>query len=185
MKPLPSQDWDSSLRHVIDDMHGHPINIHCLMANHPALLNAWWNLREYLVRGGDLEQRHCEIVILRVAVHMQSWYEWASHVVRGLDSGLSLDEIEDIRSGSGTWSDSDAALIAAVDELASSNVIREDTLARLADHFTEQQVMDIIVLHGMYLTLGCMINTWGVDLDEKVRDRLPEQSTESSFLGGL
>lgn len=185
MKPLPPQDWDSSLRHVIDDMHGHPINIHCLMANHPALLNAWWNLREYLVRGGDLEQRHCEIVILRVAVHMQSWYEWASHVVRGLDNGLSLDEIEDIRTGSGTWSESDAALIAAVDEVASSNIISEDTLARLADHFTEQQVMDIIVLHGMYRTLGCMISTWGLDLDEKVRDRLPEKTTESSFLGGL
>ena len=185
MQPLPTQDWDVSLQHVIDDMHGHPINIHCLMANHPTLLNAWWNLREYLVRGGDLQQRQCEIVILRVAVHMQSWYEWASHVVRGLDSGLTLDEIEHIRAGTGTWNDSEAALIAAVDEVAINNCLSRDTCARLADHFTEQQVMDIVVLHGMYLTLGCMINTWGVDLDERVRDRLPEQTTEESFLSGL
>lgn len=185
MKPLPVPDWDSSLQHVIDDMHGHPINIHSLMANHPALLNAWWSLREYLVRGGDLEQRHCEIVILRVAVHMRSWYEWASHVVRGLDSGLSVDEIEDLRSGTGQWSPADDALIIAVDEVATKNVIGRDTRARLSDYFTDQQVMDIIVLHGMYLTLGCMISTWGIELDETVRDRLPEQSTESSFLGGL
>ena len=185
MKPLPTQDWDSSLRHVIDDMHGQPINIHGLMANHPALLNAWWGLREYLVRGGDLEQRHCEIVILRVAVHMQSWYEWASHVVRGLDHGLTLDEIEALRTGSGTWSEAEAILIEAVDEVARTKVLGQDTRTRLANHFTEQQVMDIIVLHGMYLTLGCMINTWGVDLDDRVRDRLPEQTTEESFLGGL
>jgi len=185
MQPLPTQDWDLSLRHVLDDMHGHPINIHCLMANHPTLLNAWWNLREYLVRGGDLEQRHCEIVILRVAVHMQSWYEWASHVVRGLDSGLTLEEIEKLRTGKGTWSESETILIKAVDEVARTNAIGQGTRTCLAGHFTEQQVMDIIVLHGMYLTLGCMINTWGVDLDEKVRDRLPEHTTERSFLVGL
>jgi alkylhydroperoxidase family enzyme len=183
MKPLPLQDWDSSLQHVIDDMHGRPINVHALMANHPALLNAWWNLREYLVRGGDLEQRHCEIVILRVATHMRSWYEWASHVVRGLDSGLTMDEIECLRTDAGEWSPMDAALITAVDELARENTIGKRTCERLADHFTSRQVMDVIVLHGMYLTLGCMINTWGVELDEAVRERLPAQTTESDFLG--
>lgn len=185
MKPLPVEEWDSSLQHVIDDMHGYPIHVHSLMANHPALLNAWWDLREYLVRGGDLEQRHCEIVILRVAMHMRSWYEWASHVVRGLDSGLTMEEIERLRVGAGEWNNADDVLIAAVDELANKNVIGADTRTLLAEHFTDQQVMDVIVLHGMYLTLGCMINTWGVELDKKVRDRLPEQTSESSFLSGL
>lgn len=182
MKPVPVQDWDSSLQHVIDDMQGQPINVHSLMANHPSLLNAWWDLREYLVRGGDLEQRHCEMVILRVAIHMRSWYEWASHVVRGLDNGLTMDEIESLREGGGQWSPADAALINAVDQIARENVIDKNTRASLADHFTDQQVMDIIALHGMYLTLGCMINTWGVELDKKVRDRLPRQTTRDTFL---
>ena len=99
MKPVPLQDWDHSLQHVIDDMNGIAINIHALMANHPALLNAWWDLRNYLVHGGDLDQRQCELVILRVAVHMRSWYEWGSHVVRGIDSGLSTEEIARVQSG--------------------------------------------------------------------------------------
>lgn len=184
MKPLPVRDWDSSLQHVIDDMHGHPINVHALMANHPALLNAWWDLREYLVRGGDLEQRDCEIVILRVALHMRSWYEWASHVVRGLESGLRMDEIERLRTGSGEFSPADSALIDAVDELVRKNAIDKDTRKRLADHFTERQVMDIIVLHGMYRTLACMLNTWTVEIDEEVRKRLPEHTKESTFLSG-
>lgn len=185
MKPVPTQDWDSSLQHVIDDMHGRPINIHALMANHPALLNAWWSLREYLVRGGDLEQRHCELVILRVAVHMRSWYEWSSHVVRGLESGLTVDEIERVRVGGDEWSDADAALLSAVDEVARDNVIGDRTRERLAAHFSDRQVMDIILLHGMYRTIGCMINTWGIELDEQVQGRLPKQITEQSFLAGL
>lgn len=182
MKPVPMQDWDSSLQHVIDDMHGRPINIHSLMANHPALLNAWWGLREYLVRGGDLEQRHCELVILRVAVHMRSWYEWGSHVVRGLDSGLTMDEIERVKVDGGEWRDADAALLSAVDEVARNNVIGDSTRKRLAAHFSDRQVMDIILLHGMYLTIGCMINTWDIELDERVCERLPGTVTETSFL---
>lgn len=185
MKPVPVQDWDPSLQHVIDDMDGRPINIHSLMANHPSLLNAWWKLRNYLVNGGDLEQRHCEMVILRVATHMQSWYEWGSHVVRGIDSGLCLEEIENVRLGAGHWSDAEGALLAAVDEVAVSNVITSETRARLAPYFTEQQVMDIILLHGMYLTLACMVRTWGIELDEHVSERLPAGTSEQSFNSGL
>ncbi len=181
MQPLPPQDWDPSLQFIIDEMNDRPLNIHGLMANHPALLRAWWDLRNYLVNGGDLGQRQCELVILRVAVHMQSWYEWGSHVVRGRDSGLSLDEIERIRLGGDGWSDADQVLLDAVDEVARDNAISGATRSRLADHFTDRQVLDIIALHGMYLTLGCMLRTWDVDLDEHVVERLPEQVTPAAF----
>ena len=178
---MPLDQWDDSLRHVIDDMHGRPINIHSLMANHPQLLNAWWNLRMYLVNGGDLGQRHCELVILRIAVHMRSWYEWASHVVRGLDSGLTLEEIDGLRSDAGEWDAADAALLQAVDEIVADNVISRPTRDLLADHFTARQIMDVIMLHGMYRSIACMINTWGLELDGHVRDRLPAGYSETSF----
>lgn len=173
MDPLPPQDWDASLQHVIDDMNGNPLNIHSLMANHPRGLNAWWNLRQYLVTGGDLEQRHCELVILRVAVHLKSWYEWASHVVRGMDNGLTLEEIGNVKSGEGNWGEADAALLQAVDEIVNNHAISDATKKSLAAHFTDRQVMDIILLHGMYATIACMINTWELELDESVGKRLP------------
>lgn len=181
MKPLPISAWNPSLQHVIDDMHGRPLNIHALMANHPRLLDAWWSLRMYLVNGGDLTQRHCELVILRISVHMKSWYEWASHVVRGIDSGLTVDEIQRIRSGVGDWDDADAALLQAVDDVIADNCISEVTRARFQQHFTNQQMLDVVMLHGMYQTLSCLINTWGVELDEHVQERLPEVFTKTAF----
>jgi len=183
MKPVPLQDWDASLRHVIDDMNGQPLNIHSLMANHPRMLNAWWDLRNYSVNGGDLDQRHCEIAILRVAVHMGSWYEWASHVDRGLACGLTLAEIERVRAGpnAGGWDAQEAALLAAIDNLVENQAIEESTLRELGEHFTQQQVLDIILLYGMYNTIACMINTCGLALDSHIAERLPESVTESSF----
>ncbi len=183
MKPLPLDQWDESLEHVIDDMAGDPLNVHSLMANHPDLLNAWWDYRNYSVRGGALAQRDCELVILRVAAHLKNWYEWACHVERGLASGLSIEEIERVREGPGArgWSGHDAILLRCVDELLSTRAIGSATRDKLTEHFSEKQVMDIIAIHGMYVTLGCMINTWGLALDPSVQERLPASVSREAF----
>ena len=183
MKALPPPDWDSSLSDVLDDMNGRPLNVHGLMANHPELLRAWWNFRNYSVRGGDLEQRDCELVILRVAVHMRSWYEWASHVDRGIAAGLEREEIERVPQGATAdgWCEHDIALLTAVDELVKRHALSAGTLATLSAHFTSNQVMDVIAIHGMYVILGCMINTWGLELEGEIRDRLPDGITAERF----
>ena len=183
MKPLPLDKWDESLKHVIDDMRGHPLNVHSLMANHPDLLNAWWDYRNYSVRGGSLTQRECELVILRVAVHMKSWYEWACHVDRGLAAGLSMQEIDSVKEGpdASGWSDHDAILLRCVDELLVGRAIHSPTRRKLAEHFSDEQILDIIAIHGMYITLGCMINTWGLALDQSVQERLPASVSREEF----
>lgn len=183
MEPLPLSQWDQSLQHVIDDMQGRPLNVHSLLAHHPEMLAAWWSYRNYTVGGGALEQRDRELVILRVAVHLQVWYEWASHVVRGLAADLTMEEIERVKTGpsAAQWSARDALLLSAVDQLDQNRGIDKDTQTALAEHFSKQQVMDIISIHGLYVTLGCMINTWDPELDEHVASALPESVTREAF----
>ena len=183
MQPLPLPEWDESLGRVIDDMDGRPLNVHALMANNPELLDAWWDFRNYSVRGGHLEQRDCELVVLRVAVRMHSWYEWASHVDRGLAAGLTPEEIERIRLGAPAteWEERDAMLLATVDDLFNERAINPNTLGILSEYFSKQQILDIIAIHGMYVTLGGIINTWAVELDEDVGSRLPEDFTRDAF----
>ncbi len=181
MRPAPTNEWDESLRHIVADMAGRPLNVHALLANHPPLLNAWWSMREYLVRGGDLEQRQCELVILRIAARMHSWYEWASHVVRALDSGISMEEIDKVGREHAGWREPDAVLLDAVDELALGDRITPATLTRLGAHYTNRQILDVMHLHGMYATIARVINTWGLDLDDHVAERLPESVTPEMF----
>jgi len=183
MRPLPLPEWDESLGHVADDMNGRPLNVHSLMANHPKLLDAWWDLRNYSVHGGSLEQRDCELVILRVSVHMRCWYEWASHVDRGLVAGLTEEEIERVLLGPGAteWNERDAILLKTADELVSEQAISESTHRILGEYLDSNQVMDVVVVHGMYITLACLINTWDLELDEHVRARLPERFSKEMF----
>lgn len=183
LKPLPISEWAEELAHIISDMNGRPINVHALMAHNPALLKAWWDFRNYSVTGGGLGKRLGELVILRVGLHMKAWYEWASHVERALDCGLGMEEIERVKQGGDAygWSAQEACLLRAVDSLIENHAIAPNLLAELNVHFTNSQIMDIIAIHGMYVILGCMINTWGLEVDPHVLEKLPDSVTEGDF----
>lgn len=179
----PIGDWDASLTPVVDDMRGRPLNVHKLLANHPDLLGAWWSLRMHIVSGGSLEQRQAELIILRTAAHTAQWYEWASHVARGLACGLSMDEIERVIEGpdASGWSSVDALLLGAVDELQSTHSLSNAMRRSLAEHFDSKQLLDLIALHSTYVFLGAILNTWETDLDEQVVQQLPEAMTRRRF----
>ncbi|MBV1789288.1 carboxymuconolactone decarboxylase family protein [Marinobacterium sp. D7] len=183
LHPLPTEQWDNSLEHVIEDMKGDPINVHKLMAHNPALLNAWWNFRNYSVTGGALGKRRGELVILRVAIHMRAWYEWGSHVERGLACGLTLEEIERVKREPRPelWSEKEYLLLIAVDELVDRHGLSAELLTKLQGCYSDAELMDLIAIHGMYVILGCMINTWGLELDQRVEAKLPDQVSRSAF----
>ena len=183
LMPLPTADWDASLQPILNDMGDHPINVHSLMAHNPELLKAWWNFRNYSVGGAALGKRKGELVILRVAVHMKAWYEWGSHVERSLACGLSMGEIDRVKAGGKApgWEASEAILLLAVDELIADHGLSPDTHTALREHYSVQQVMDMMAIHGMYVILGCMVNTWGLELDAHVQGKLPEGITKEAF----
>ena len=183
VKPLPISEWDPELSHIIEDMNGRPINVHALMAHNPALLKAWWDFRNYSVTGGTLGKRLGELVILRVGYRMKSWYEWASHVERGMACGLTLEEIERVKQGGEAegWMPAEACLLKAVDALMDNRGLQKDLLAELGQYYSTAQIMDITAIHGMYVILGCMINTWGLELDAHVLEKLPEGVEQDAF----
>ena len=164
-------------------MRGQPLNVHKLIANHPDLLRAWWPLRMHAVAGGTLGKREAELVILRTAVHLTQWYEWASHVVRGQAAGLSLQEIERIVDGPDAegWSTRDAMLLTAVDELESTRALSDRTRMAMSEFFSPQQMLDLIATYSTYVMLGAVLNTWEVDLDDQVARALPASVTRNQF----
>ena len=178
------KNWDPSLKFIIEEMNGSPLNVHKLLAKHPNLLKAWWNFRNYSVAGGNLGKRQGELVILRVAFYLKSWYEWASHVDRSLKVGISLEEIQNVNKplDPNDWSDKEFLLLNAVDQLIENKCLSKAQYEKLSSYFSERQIMDLIAIHGMYLILGCMINIWGLPLDNDIKERLPSSVNEQSFL---
>ena len=133
VQALPPSDWDGSLSPVLDAMNGRPLNVHGLIANHPALLKAWWDLRMHVVKASELDARAAELVILRTAVHAASQYEWLSHVDRGHAAGLTLEEIERVMERR-----MPLYRMAAAHEIDTSELTRGEVVASILEALTEE-----------------------------------------------
>jgi alkylhydroperoxidase family enzyme len=152
------------------------LNVLGILAHHPALTRAFHVFNGHVQFATTLSVRQRELLILRVAAVRRAGYEWAQHVVQAGDAGLGEDEIARIAEGPAEpgwsgWEPLDRALLTAVDELIDHARITEDTWKVLAAELDEQQIMDLIFTVGAYDVLAMALCSFGVELDEDLRDR--------------
>ena len=146
---------------------GRVLNIFRTFANAPKALTRFQQWGAYVLsRRNDLPAREREIVILRTGFLCKSGYEWTQHVGIGLREGLTQDEIGKIKVGAGAgWSAADQALIRAADELHADQFVSDATWAKLGEHFTQKQQMDVVFTAGQYTQVCMFLNSFGVQLD--------------------
>jgi len=140
----------------------------CIDGNPPAA-KAFLVWGSYILgRKSTLPPREREIVILRTGFLCRSGYEWTQHVPIGRRAGLTDDEIARIKLGADApgWSEADAALLRATDDLHREQFITEPVWAELARHFQERQCMDMVFTAGQYTQVSMLLNSFGVQLDE-------------------
>src|SRR5688572_10940808 len=118
--PMSDAEMGPEQKEALKDFGDGPLlNIFRTLVRAPKALtrfNAWGGY--VLSRRNDLPEREREIVILRVGYLCKSGYEFTQHTRIGLASGLTAEEIQNIKKGADAgWSAADAVLIKAADEL--------------------------------------------------------------------
>ncbi len=187
MDPLPFKQWPPQMREALAALtppqpryqlisEGRPkgANILGAIAHHPALARAFFTIQGHLLRATTLTERHRELVIMRIAALRHSSYEWAQHLFVAADAGLTDAEVAWIVWGPDApcWSDDDASVLRAVDDLEGAGVISDDTWAALSGHLDLQQILDLIFTAGSYGMLAWMVASLGVELDDDLRESL-------------
>jgi alkylhydroperoxidase family enzyme len=142
---------EEQVRHLLGDT-TRPLNIFLTLARHEPLYASFMHLGGYLLgRQATIPRREREIVILRVGWRSGSDYEFGQHTLIGLRVGLTDDEIVRLAQPElDGWSDDDAALVAMADDLCVDNVVSDQTWARLSQRWSEQQLLELLVLGGFY-----------------------------------
>lgn len=148
------------------------LNLLGLLAHHPELTRAYHTFNGHVLFGTTLTARQRELLVLRVGVLRDADYEHRQHVILGLESGLTEDEIDRIAVGPAAdgWSDLDRAMLAAVDELIADACISDDTWAVLAAELDAPQLMDLVFTVGAYELLAMAMRSFGVQVDDDLRD---------------
>ena len=141
-----------------------PLNIFLTLAKNDGLFAAFLSLGSYLLsRKGTIPRREREIVILRVGWNSGSDYEFGQHTLIGLHVGLTEDEIHRLATaGLEGWAETDAALVAMSDELCRDNVVSDHTWEQLSAHWSEPQLLELLVLAGFYRLVSGFLRSVGV-----------------------
>src|SRR6266850_383810 len=98
----------------------------------------------------------------RLALHAE--YEWGQHAVLAGRVGISDQEIARVRSGPDAegWTELEAAVLRAVDELHSDACVTDDTWVVLAAQLDERQLIEVPILVGQYHIVSFTLNTLGI-----------------------
>ena len=138
------------------------------LGRHRRLFRPWLRFASRLMPGGKLPRRDAELVILRVAHLCGSAYEWGHHERIGRRFGLTREDIERVREGSGAagWDARQQAILAAVDELHATRTLSDGTWAALEDAGLDTtQLIELPMLAGHYEMLAMTLNSLGVEPD--------------------
>jgi len=163
---IPYEDWDfEALAEISPGMKPPEMSVVGFFAHHPELARSYLSWNHYVnSRRSSLSREIREIAILRVARVRNSGYEWAQHVKIARRAGISDETVAKIRSDEKVPGVA-GLIVAAVDELAGSSAIGDETYAALAREFSEKQLIDLVFLIGTYSMLSMAFNTFGVELE--------------------
>jgi alkylhydroperoxidase family enzyme len=101
-----------------------------------------------LLDRGLLSLRQREIVIDRTCALNRCEYEWGVHIAIAAT----------VSGGDAGWSKDEQALLDTCEELDRTRTISDALWTRLGDHFTPEQILEIIALIGFYRTVSLHAN---------------------------
>lgn len=131
-----------------------------IMIKHPEIFRCQLEMGTTIFKG-RLPVRDRELAVLRIGWLMRAPYEWGEHVDIGKRNGVSAEEIERVTLGSTApgWSEHDAAILAAVEQLLLEQMVRDETWATLAKSWNEAQLIEFPTMVGQYVATALVQNS--------------------------
>lgn len=130
-----------------------------------------------LLNKGSLEPNHREIVLHRTCARCCAEYEWGVHAVfYAQQLGWSDAKLAATVHGSAedsVWTPEESLLIRLADELHDSATISDDLWAGLAAHWSEEQIVELLMVAGMYHLISYVCNGLRIE-HEAFAPRFPE-----------
>ena len=148
-----------------------PIALFRTLAKNPRVLRRV--RRGGLLDPGSITIRQREIIILRTTARAGAEYEWGVHAAFfGSAAGLSEAELAaTVLAGPDApcWYDEEALLVRLADELHEVARPSDGTWTALSARFAEDQLIELLVLAGLYRAISYAVNGTGIELEPGAR----------------
>jgi alkylhydroperoxidase family enzyme len=119
----------------------------------------------------SLSMRDREIIIDRTCALCHCEYEWGVHIDYFAQRvGFSVEQITSLTHGGPSdtcWeNERDRVLIEAVDSLCATAQIKDALWESITQHFTENEILDLLMLTGWYHAICFTANVIHIDLED-------------------
>ncbi|WP_432110378.1 carboxymuconolactone decarboxylase family protein [Streptomyces sp. AA1529] len=140
-----------------------PLALFRVLHRNPALASRMFALGAGLLGHGSLHAVDRELVIARVTARADCAYEWGVHAATlARQAGLGPEQLRaSAAPGAATdpvFTPRQAALMGAVDELHETARLSDPAWTALRAHYTDAQLLELLVLIGWYRTISCLAN---------------------------
>ncbi len=126
--------------------------------------------------GRVLKPRFRELVILRTGIVGDSKFEYSQHLKVARAVGIAEEKLQAIKG----WTTSDKfdaaerAAMAAADELVGRNLVEDATFAALKQHFSDEQIMELIFVIATWRMHGMIVRALHLEYDNDTTARMQE-----------
>ena len=146
------------------------LNVFATFAHHPKLMKRWLVFGNHVLAKSTLPPRDRELLVLRTGWNCRAPYEWAQHVAIARSIGITDAEITLVTVGpdASGWSESDALVLRAADELHADQGLTDSTYAALAKRYDVQQLLDLVFTVGQYTLVSMALNAFRAERDDNV-----------------
>ena len=147
-----------------------PLRLFRTFAVHDELASRMRPLGAGILGHGRVEPRLREVMIHRTCALCGAEYEWGVHAMAfGKPLGFTDEQLASTVHGSAgdpVWSAEEALVFRLADELHATSRVTDDLFAELAARFTDDQVIELVVIAGWYHTVAFVINAAGVQHED-------------------
>jgi 4-carboxymuconolactone decarboxylase len=166
---LQPDQWDEKASEIMQPLAetGRDYNVFRTLVNHPDLARRWLVFANHVLAKSTLPERDRELVIMRIGHLCRAGYEWNKHADISRYLGMSEAEIESSKTGPGAEGlvEMDRLLLQATDDLHTDAHIADDTWQGLSQHYSTEQMMDLVFTVGQYNMVSMALNSFGVQYD--------------------
>src|SRR5260370_6675087 len=126
--------------------------------------------------GRVLKPRFRELAILRTGIVGDSKFEYSQHLKVARTVGIAEEKLQAIKG----WTTSDKfdaaerAAMAAADELVGRNLVEDATFAALKQHFSDEQIMELIFVIATWRMHGMIVRALHLEYDNDTTARMQE-----------
>jgi alkylhydroperoxidase family enzyme len=142
-----------------------PLLLFRTVARNPRVLQRWF--AGALLDKGSISLRLRELMILRTTALCGAEYEWGVHVASfGAKAQWTEEQLKSTAHGNSSdpcWSEEERCVILLADELHATNSVSEQAWQRAASSFSPEQLIELVMLAGMYHGVSFMVNAFGVE----------------------